>query len=70
MGNPLYDLRPDLLAKVGSIIGHVQELRSPHGNEIFDGGAIDNLLRDPQVVDWLNDMRALALVPLPREPAP
>jgi hypothetical protein len=66
MGNPLKDLRPDLLSKLGSIIGHVQELRSPHGDETFDGGAIDGLLRDPQVVEWLADMRALAMIPLPR----
>jgi hypothetical protein len=65
-GNPLHDLRPDLLAKIGSIVGHVEELRSPHGNERFDGGAIDGLLSDPQVQAWLTDMRALALIPQPR----
>lgn len=67
-GNPLFDLRPDLLAKLGSIIGHVQELRSPQGDETFDGGAIDSLLHDPQVVGWLSDMRALAMIPHPRHP--
>lgn len=67
-GNPLQDLRPDLLAKIGSLIGHVEELRSPFGNEMFDGGAIDSLLRDPQVQAWLADMRAMALVPQPRNP--
>lgn len=44
----------------------VQELRSPHGNETFDGAAIDALLRDPQVVAWLGDMRAIAMIPQPR----
>lgn len=67
-GNPLVDLRPDLLAKLGSIVGHVQELRSPHGDEMFDGGAIDALLRDPQVRGWLADMRAIAMIPHPRRP--
>lgn len=65
-GDPLNNLRADLLAKLGSIVGHVQELRSPYGNETFDGGAIDGLLKDPQVVQWLADMRALSLIPQPR----
>lgn len=66
--SPLADLRPDLLAKLGSIIGHVQELRSPLGDETFDGAAIDALLCDPQVRSWLADMRAIAMIPLPRKP--
>ena len=66
----LQDLRPDLLAKLGSIIGHVAELRSPYGNELFDGAAIDGLLQDEQVRGWLADMRKLSLLPIARDPTP
>lgn len=57
-----------LLAKLGSIIGHVEELRSPDGHE-FDGQAIDALLADPEVRGWLTAMRKMALVPQPRSGA-
>jgi hypothetical protein len=67
MSDPLKDLSPALLAKIGSIVGHVEELRSPGGSEQFDGAAIDALLRDPEVVEWLKAMRAIAFVPQPRK---
>lgn len=51
-----------LLCKLGSIAVHAEELLSPHGHE-FDKAALDSLMRDPQVVEWLAGMRAAALVP-------
>lgn len=63
---PLSGLPASLLVKIGSIVGHVEELRSPHGDETFDGSAIDSLLTDPEVRAWLAEMRAMALLPLPR----
>lgn len=51
-----------LLCKLGSIIVHTEELLSPYGHE-FDKAALDQLMRDPQVVEWLKGMRAMALVP-------
>ena len=61
MGNVL---APDsaTLCKLGSIIVHVEELLSPFGHQ-FDKAALDQLLRDPDVVQWLKGMRTLALVP-------
>lgn len=56
---------PQLLCKLGSIVGHVEELLSPKGHE-FDRHALDALLRDPEVVTWMADMRSMALVPEPR----
>jgi len=66
MSYPLTDLPPALLAKIGSIVGHVEELRSSHGNEQFDGAAIDAILSDAEVRAWLAAMRTIALVPQPR----
>lgn len=56
-----------LLCKVGSIVVHADELTSPGGHS-FDLVALENLLRDPQVVAWLAEMQRLALVPVARKP--
>lgn len=53
---------PRLLCKLGSIIVHTEELLSPFGHQ-FDKAALDQLMRDPAVKQWLADMRKLALVP-------
>lgn len=65
MGNPLKDLSPALLAKIGSIVGHAEEMMSPGGHH-FDRIAMDALCSDPEVQAWLTDMRELAMVPQPR----
>lgn len=54
-----------LLSKLGSIVGHVEEMRSPDGHH-FDAAAIDGLLADPEVQAWLVAMRKMALIPQPR----
>jgi hypothetical protein len=54
-----------LLCKLGSIVGHTEELLSPHGHD-FDRIALDQLLRDPDVVKWMDGMRVSALIPQPR----
>lgn len=61
MGNVL---TPDTktLTKLGSIIVHTEELLSPYGHA-FDKAALDQLMRDPDVVAWLKGMRKLALLP-------
>ncbi len=51
-----------LLCKLGSIAVHVEEMLSPDGHA-FDKTAIDGLLADAEVRDWLDRMAALALVP-------
>jgi len=51
-----------LLAKLGSIAVHAEEFLSPKGHE-FDVAALNNLLRDPEVVEWMSAMGPL----LPRK---
>jgi len=63
--NPLADPlkpSPSLLLKVGSIIVHAQELASPGGHP-FDGVALEGLLHDPEVVEWLLAMDKAAYLP-------
>lgn len=64
MSSPDY-LRPNvsLLCKLGSIAVHVDEARSPGGHQ-FDLTALDTLLRDPEVKQWIKAMGEL--VPMKR----
>jgi hypothetical protein len=57
-------LKPSLalLAKLGSIIVHAEEMASPDGHP-FDRAALLSLLADPEVRTWLKDMDAIALLP-------
>ena len=52
-----------LLAKIGAVVVHVDELFSPDGRNI-DKEAIMPLLADPEVRQWVKDMGAL--LPLKR----
>lgn len=54
-----------LLAKVGSIAAHAEELFSPDGHPA-DQATIEALLVDPEVQQWLEQMRGLALLPARR----
>lgn len=54
-----------LLAKIGSIIVHVEEGTEAGGHE-YDWTAARMLLQDPEVVAWLSGMRALAFLPVKR----
>lgn len=60
-------LRPhgQLLIKLGSLIVHYQEWTSNKGHE-FDKIAIDSLLSDEDVKEWLREMNELALLPQKR----
>lgn len=64
MANPM-EPNPVLLVKLGSIARHAQELTSPHGHH-YDGIALANLLDDADVVAWMQDMDAAALLPVLR----
>lgn len=57
-------LRPSmiLLAKLGSIIVHYEELSSPNGNEI-DKMALRMLSGNADIIEWMRAMRELALIP-------
>jgi len=49
---------PALLAKIGSIVVHVQEGLSPTGHH-FDLQGMKPLLADPEVVEWIEAMGVL-----------
>jgi hypothetical protein len=54
-----------VLIKLGSIARHVEELLSPEGHS-FDRAALDALLADPEVTEWMQAADALALLPVRR----
>lgn len=51
-----------LLAKLGSIAVHAEEMIAPGGHP-FDAEAIGALLRDREVINWLTAMRSKGLLP-------
>lgn len=65
--NEPHPLKPSmsLLSKLGSIAVHVEEIASAGGHK-FDADAIASLLKDPEVVHWLDGMRHMALLPVKR----
>ena len=56
---------PALLAKLGSIVVHTDEMLSPTGH-VFDRVALDQLMRDPDVLEWLHGMDLLGMIPRKR----
>ncbi len=56
-----------LLSKIGSIIIHMEELSSPDGH-LFDVTVLKVLWDDSEVREWMAGMRALALLPVKRNP--
>lgn len=54
-----------VLVKLGSIAVHVEEMLSPKGHE-FDKAAIQTLLDDPEVREWLAAMDAMSFLPKKR----
>lgn len=61
--------RASLVAKVASILAHVEE-GSTSGAHIFDWIAIRSLLADREVQEWLEGCRAHQLVPVKRTDKP
>ncbi len=57
--------RVALLAKLGSIAVHADEMLPPDGHA-FDRVALGSLLTDAEVTAWLTEMRELSLVPRKR----
>ena len=53
---------PSLLAKIGSIVIHCDEFMSEESHP-FDANALHTLVHDPEVVEWLQHMRTLAMIP-------
>ena len=56
---------PVILIKLGSIAVHVEEMLSPKGHE-YDRLAIQSLLSDPDLKEWIADMDKLAFLPKKR----
>lgn len=54
-----------LLVKLGSIAVHAEELISP-GRHQFDINAIQTLLEDSEVKEWLQAMGKMAFLPVKR----
>lgn len=54
-----------LLVKLGSIAVHTDEMMSARGHA-FDRNALDTVLHDLEVAEWLDDMSALGLLPVKR----
>lgn len=57
-----------LLVKLGSIAVHVDEMLSSDGHA-YDRVALQSLLSDPEVVEWISKMDAAAMVPKKRRGA-
>jgi hypothetical protein len=62
--NPLHP-KPSLIVKLGSIARHVEELVGP-APHVVDKHAIEALLGDPEVVEWMKAADNMALLPVPR----
>lgn len=56
---------PSLLCKLGSIAVHADEMMSPTGHA-FDKAALQTLLQDAEVVEWIKQMDAIAMLPKKR----
>jgi hypothetical protein len=56
---------PQLLIKLGSIIVHYQELLSSDGH-YMDKAALDSLLNDEDVIQWMKQMDDNAFLPKKR----
>src|SRR5712671_1054839 len=56
---------PALLCKLGSIAVHVDEMLSADGHA-YDRLALTQLLADSDVIEWIGQMAAMAMVPRKR----
>lgn len=64
MSDP-FKIEASLAAKVGSILVHVEEGRGTDGHH-FDWTAVDTLLAQPDVREWIASLQKIALVPVKR----
>lgn len=64
---PSDPLKPSaaLLSKLGSVIVHFLESQSEKGHQ-FDMIALEALLKDPEVLTWLQEMNAMSMLPVRR----
>lgn len=57
-----------VLVKLGSIAVHADEMLSPGGHD-FDRVALQGLLADPEILEWLKGMDRMAMIPKKRSDA-
>ena len=60
---------PALLCKLGSIIVHIREGSGSDGHH-FDWVALGQLLADPEVQEWFEQMDKMAMLPVMRRAKP
>lgn len=60
--NTFLNPSPALCAKLGSIAVHAAEILSSNGHH-FDRLALETVMRDPEVAEWLAQGRKLAMIP-------
>jgi hypothetical protein len=68
VGEGLPEVTPTLGIKLASLAVHAQEMAGP-GGHAFDRVAIDGLLADPEVQQYLAALDKLALLPRARDHA-
>lgn len=66
-GGPSGALAPSvtLLIKLGSLAVHIEEMPSPSGHQL-DKSAVEGLLADEEVSEWLTEMGKMAFLPVKR----
>jgi hypothetical protein len=64
MSDPL-KVKAGVLIKLGSLAVHTEEMISSKGHH-FDRAAIQALLDDPEIREWLKEMDKLAFLPVKR----
>lgn len=57
---------PALLCKLASIVVHADESMSADGHE-FDRVALQNVINDPEVIEWIAGMTAIGMAPVKRK---
>jgi len=57
---------PSLLCKLASVAVHGDELLSSDGH-VFDRIALEQALRDPEVVAWIAEMTEAGMAPVKRQ---
>ena len=65
MNDPLTNLTPSLLTKLGSVVVHIEEFFSTEGKPV-DKAAIESLIDDNEIQSWLEEMDKLSLLPKKR----
>lgn len=55
-----------LLVKLGSIIVHFDEFTTPGKGHEYDHHTAQQLLKDPEVAEWMDAMRNMAMLPIKR----